>query len=69
MTRAISRIVPSQEQLAAAHREAGLRMPLEVAMQSRPLSIALINTASALAERQERLALTDHKRRAAGDTD
>lgn len=44
-------------------------MPLETAMRHRALAIALINTATALADQQARLAQPDHKRLAAGDTD
>lgn len=63
---------PSRAQLQEALNAAHLNMPLDVALQSPALRIALRNTAHALATRkakQQRTPAIDHKRLAAGDID
>lgn len=63
---------PDRTELLAALKAARLHMPLEVALQSPALCIALRNTAHALAARkalQKTKPALDHKRLAAGDID
>lgn len=63
---------PSRAQLQEALKAARLNMPLDVALQSPTLYIALRNTAHALAARKLKHLYKpniDHKRLAAGDTD
>lgn len=63
---------PDRSELQAALTASRLYMPLDIALQSPALCIALRNTAHAMAVRkaaQTRLQPVDHKRLAAGDID
>jgi len=63
------RPAPTHEQLLQALQASRITLPLDMAMRSPSLAIALTNTALALAQRPTLRRSIDHKRLAAGDTD